>query len=84
MAPEAPLKNGGVMPARMTALVQTACDLLREGAPKVKKDKLHRLNKADSLQGTISLRALADIGVPYAMCCMNDFLEDHLPGTVIR
>ncbi|MCF8051287.1 MAG: hypothetical protein K9L59_08635 [Desulfobacterales bacterium] len=80
MAPEAPLKNGGVMPARMTALVQTACELLRVGAPKVKKDKLHRLNKADSLQGATSLRALADIGVPYAMLLYERFLGRPFAG----
>ena len=74
-APETPMKaNRNVTDERIHALVVTACQLLTEGAPKVPKDILHRLDKADTKEGTISLQHLADFGAPYAMLLYERFL----------
>lgn len=53
--------------ARIQALVRAACDLLRERAPKVAPDRIHRLDKADTRDGLASVRHLATLGVPYPM-----------------
>ena len=45
-------------------MVTTACRLLKEGAPNVAPEKLHRLEKADTRSGLASLKPLADLGVP--------------------
>lgn len=80
MAPETPLKNSGVTPERLEALVKTACELLQEGAPPVEKHQLHRLEKADSKLGAASLRSMAEIGVPYPMLLYERFLGRPFAG----
>lgn len=65
---------------RIEALVATACDLLGEGAPQVTGDRLHRLAKCDTQDGVISLHALADLGVPYAMLLYERFLGRPFAG----
>jgi hypothetical protein len=67
MAPETALNTNGVAKARLEAMVQTACQLLSDGAPQVDIDQLHRLNKADTKQGASSIINLSRIGAPYAM-----------------
>jgi hypothetical protein len=62
------------------ALVDTACELLNAPAPNVEPDRLHRLNKADTCQGTVSLTSLARIGVPYAMLPYERFLGRPFAG----
>jgi hypothetical protein len=61
-------------------LVTTACGLLTEGAPLTSHDKLHRLAKADTTEGAVSLRALADLGVPYSMLLYERFLGRPFAG----
>lgn len=51
MAPETELNTNGVTKERLKAMVQTACQLLSAGAPKVDSDQLHRLDKADTKHG---------------------------------
>ena len=53
--------------ARLEALVRSACGLLRERAPKVAPDQIHRLDKADTRDGLVSIRHLATLGAPYPM-----------------
>ncbi|CAK8723131.1 hypothetical protein GMJAKD_12380 [Candidatus Electrothrix aarhusensis] len=48
MAPETELNTKGVTEERLQAMIQTACQLLSSGAPEVKKEQLHRLDKADT------------------------------------
>jgi hypothetical protein len=72
--------TGGVTDQRLSALVSTACDLLTEGAPDVPPDILHRMNKADTKDGLISIQPMADLGVPYAMVLYERFLGRPFAG----
>jgi len=75
MAPLAAMQvNNGVTEKRLQALVIAACELLQEGAPEEPPNVIHRLDKADTCQGLVSLQALADLGVPYAMLLYERFL----------
>jgi hypothetical protein len=56
------------------ALVETACDLLAQPCPDAGSDAIHRLGKADTAHGTLSMQRLADLGVPYAMLLYERFL----------
>lgn len=66
--------NNGVIEQRLRGLVITACELLKEGAPEEPPNVIHRLDKADTRYGLVSLQALADLGVPYAMLLYERFL----------
>lgn len=78
--PTRPLQPGAVTLSRIRALVDTACELIAEGCPAVAPDKLHRLNKADSLQGLTSVQQLAKLGAPYAMLLYERFLGRPFAG----
>ena len=65
---------------RIRALVDTACTLLNSPAPNVEAGQLHRLNKADTCQGSGSVTSLARIGVPYAMLLYERFLGRPFAG----
>ena len=80
MAPESKLNAKGVTNGRLKAMIRTACQLLSSGAPEVEKDKLHRLNKADTKQGADSLKNLSRIGAPYAMLLYERFLGRPFAG----
>ncbi len=69
-APRSPLKPND----RLQALVETACHLLTQGAPAVEDGQLHRLDKADTKSGLVSIRSTAGLGVPYAMLLYERFL----------
>ncbi len=71
---DTPLRTSGVTPARLGALVKTACELLAEGAPVLEEQKLHRLDKADTKSGLSSLQRAAGIGLPYAVVLYERFL----------
>ena len=75
MSPITPLQlNGGVTEDRLRALVLTAVELLQEGSPEEPPGVIHRLDKADTRHGLVSLQPLADLGVPYAMLLYERFL----------
>lgn len=80
MAPETPLNIKGISRSRLEALLYTACQLLSEGAPEVRKDQIHRLDKADTKLGLESIRNFAGIGVPYAMLLYERFLGRPFAG----
>lgn len=80
MAPEIPLNDSGVTSDRIRALVQTACDLLLQGAPYVEAKSIHRLDKADTKSGISGIKSLAEIGVPYAMLLYERFLGRPFAG----
>jgi len=65
---------------RIKALVETACELLTEGAPEVGSDRIHRLDKADTKTGLNGLKAMAQLGVPYAMVLYERFLGRPFAG----
>lgn len=78
--PDSPLGDGATTMARVRALVETACEMITEGCPTVPEDRLHRLCKADSLNGIASVRQLADLGAPYAMMLYERYLGRPFAG----
>jgi len=80
ISPLNPMKKGGVAAQRIEALIETACQLLKEGAPSVGIDKIHRLDKCDTKSGANGLRTLAEIGAPYAMLLYERFLGRPFAG----
>ena len=80
MAPETPLRADGAMKERLNALVETACQLLSTGVPPVEKNKIHRLEKADTKRGVESIKNLTGMGVPYAMLLYERFLGRPFAG----
>jgi hypothetical protein len=80
LAPEKPLRrNGKISEERIRALIITACNLLAEGALSP-PNKIHRLNKADTVSGLTSAQSLADLGVPYPMLLYERFLGRPFAG----
>lgn len=80
VSPTMPLKEDGVTYERLKALVDVACQLLREGAPSTDSHKIHRLDKADTKKGSESVQTLAGIGVPYPMLLYERFLGRPFAG----
>lgn len=78
--PTHPLNPEAKLLSRISALVDTACDLIEAGCPLVAPDKLHRLVKADSLRGLSSVKQMADLGAPYAMLLYERFLGRPFAG----
>ena len=71
--------GGGVTAQRIRAMVETACQLLTEGATQV-PGIIHRLDKADTTKGLASLQPIADLGLPYAMVLYERFLGRPFAG----
>ena len=67
LAPEKPISvRAAVRRRRIEALVGSACHLLAAGVGYgVRKDLIHRLDKADTREGLDSVSAAAQFGVPY-------------------
>jgi hypothetical protein len=80
LAPLQPFAAKGTTLNRVKALVETACALLRDGAPQVPADRLHRLDKADTRDGPDAIGHLANLGVPYAMLLYERFLGRPFAG----
>ncbi len=74
------LTLSAAMEPRVRALIEVACKMLREGTPTTPPELLHRLDKADSHGGLAAARALAGIGVPYAMLLYERFLGRPFAG----
>ena len=75
MNPESALVGrGAVTEKRIRALIEAACHLLESGPSEVPLGSLHRLDKADTRQGLVSLRSLADLGAPYSILLYERFL----------
>ncbi|MEN3370049.1 MAG: hypothetical protein V7609_2192 [Verrucomicrobiota bacterium] len=80
LSPTTPLRVSATMEPRVRALIEVACKMLRDGAPTTSPELLHRLDKADSQGGLAAARALAGIGVPYAMLLYERFLGRPFAG----
>lgn len=80
LQPLQPLGRARLQSERVRALVEVACQILTEGAPEVGENQLHRLDKADTKNGTDSLGAVARLGVPYAMLLYERFLGRPFAG----
>jgi hypothetical protein len=80
MSPETPLRESGISAERIRALVVTACHLLTGGPEEVEEGFIHRLHKADTVEGLASIAPLATIGVPYPMLLYERFLGRPFAG----
>jgi len=81
ITPSSPMQTPSELKARrIKAMVDTACQLLRDGSPAVREDKIHRLDKADTKAGADSIQLLADVGVPYSMLLYERFLGRPFAG----
>jgi hypothetical protein len=80
LEPLRPLPTSGVGVGRLKALIQAAAQLLLEGAPALDDGKIHRLDKADTKTGLESLKAIAELGAPYAMLLYERFLGRPFAG----
>jgi hypothetical protein len=80
LSSSSPIKLKNEALARLKALVETACSLLKKGVPKVESSRLHRLDKADTKHGLTGLQNLGSLGVPYAMLLYERFLGRPFAG----
>lgn len=80
MQPLRPLRLDGATRERLLAMVETACDLMEEGCPRVNTQSIHRFHKADTRAGLETIRALAGMGAPYAMLLYERFLGRPFAG----
>ncbi len=78
--PFSPLRLTKTTAPRIEALVTVACELLSIPAPQTEEEKIHRLRKADSQEGLITIRSLSRLGVPYAMLLYERFLGRPFAG----
>ncbi len=68
MQPDNPLpRKGSLTERRIHALITAACHALEEGVSAQFPDTLHRLDKADTKAGLVSIRSAATLGIPYSM-----------------
>lgn len=80
LSPLTPISDGKVTLERVGALIRTACQLLKDGAPSVPPDRLHRLDKADTSSGITGVQMLSTMGAPYAMLLYERFLGRPFAG----
>jgi hypothetical protein len=80
MNPDGRLPGKGLTGERLKALVQSACDLLNEGAPDVTATMIHRLDKSDTKGGVPAISSMAKLGAPYAMILYERFLGRPFAG----
>ena len=81
MKPDAALpKEGSMTKRRIRALVTAACHALESGVPEEAPASLHRLDKADTRAGLVSLRSSAHLGVPYSLLLYERLLGRPFAG----
>ena len=81
MDPEAALpKKGSMTERRIRALIGAACHALNSGVPEQSPDELHRLEKADTRAGLVSVRSSAELGVPYSILLYERLLGRPFAG----
>ena len=81
MDPDAQLpKRGSVTERRIRALIAAACHALESGVPDKSSDTLHRLEKADTVAGLVSVQSASELGVPYSMLLYERLLGRPFAG----
>ena len=81
MKPDAAFpKEGSMTKRRIRALVTAACHALESGVPEEAPASLHRLDKADTRAGLVSLRSSAHLGVPYSLLLYERLLGRPFAG----
>ena len=73
-------KRGKVTERRIWALVTAACHALDSGVPDLLSDSIHRLDKADTKSGLVSVRSSAELGVPYSILLYERLLGRPFAG----
>lgn len=75
LRPMSPLPLTPANRDRVRAMVEVACELITQGPPSTPQaSHLHRLSKADTQSGLMSLQTSATIGLPYAMTLYERYL----------
>ena len=79
--PDASLpRKGTVTERRIQALITAACHALASGVPQGAPGSLHRLDKADTRAGLVSIRSTAQLGVPYSVLLYERLLGRPFAG----
>ncbi len=75
ISPLAPANEGnGLTARRVRAMIEAGVRTMTEGAGVVTPGIVHRLDKADTAQGLISLQSIANLGAPYPVLLYERFL----------
>ena len=81
MKPQTALpQDGSSTERRIRRLSSSACQVLQSSVPETSSDSLHRFDKADTRAGLVSLRSLANLGVPYSVLLYERFLGRPFAG----
>ena len=81
MDPDAALpKKGTETERRIRALIAAACHILASSVPDDSPETLHRLDKADTRAGLVSVRSSAELGVPYSILLYERLLGRPFAG----
>ena len=81
MKPDSALsKKSRLTERRIQALLTAACHALESGAPGDSVDSIHRLDKADTKAGLVSVRSSAELGIPYSILLYERLLGRPFAG----
>ena len=72
-------RKGSVTEQRIRALIASACHAL-SGVPEKSPGTVHRLEKADTAAGLLSVRSSADLGIPYSVLLYERLLGRPFAG----
>ena len=64
----------GVTAARIRAMIDAGVSAILQGTGTVAPGIVHRLDKADTAKGQLSLQSIADLGAPYPVLLYERFL----------
>lgn len=78
--PLEPMRFTPTMEKRIAALITAACQLLKGGCPRTRPEDIHRLSKADTVEGRTSLASAAKLGLPYPVLLYERFLGRPFAG----
>ena len=79
--PDASLpRKGTLTERRIRALITAACHALTSGVPQDDPNSLHRLDKADTRAGLVSIRSAAQLGIPYSILLYERLLGRPFAG----
>ena len=81
MKPDSALsKKSRLTERRIQALLTAACHALESGAPGDSVDSIHRLDKADTKAGLVSVCSSAELGIPYSILLYERLLGRPFAG----
>ena len=81
MKPQAALSTrGSVTEQRIRALIAGACHALESEVPEKSPGTLHRLEKADTAAGLLSVQSSSELGIPYSILLYERLLGRPFAG----